>query len=469
MQRHYVILLSVMTFVAGLCLAPLLYGARDRGGLPTNTAAGGAEDAGGAEAQGDVDGDTTRSEATHPTLAQHYRDLSPTVVNISVLAAAEPDAGRLRRYGLDSYVPLHESLGSGVILTADGSVVTNHHVIVGARDVRVQLADGRVFPASVVGSHEATDLALLQIQADTPLDLQPAVLGRSDQLHVGDPVFAIGNPFGLSHSLTAGIISYIGRPSGDDHQLFDYLQTDTPINPGNSGGPLFDMSGEVVGISTAILGSAQGIGFCIPVDVVKIVVPELRAKGEFRRGYLGVTLASREGSDAASGVEVARVFEGTPAEEAGLRAGDRLLAVGDHPLRRPQDLTRAIGLTPPGTRVTVGLVRDGEERTVDVVVGDYDALTRLGEVFVPSLGVTVRQATADDRRRARLASGGGVVVSGVDPGGPASRSLVVGDVIVELDTAPVDDPEELAALLREPGRHLMLVSRHGRVFPLWVR
>jgi len=299
----------------------------------------------------------------------------------------------------------------------------------------------------VVGSHEATDLALLQIESDEPLSLQPTVLGDSDDLQVGEWVFAIGNPFGLNHSLTTGIVSYIGRPAGDDELLFDFIQTDT-----------------------AILGDAEGIGFSIPVDIARTVVPVLRERGEFRRGYLGVSLAAAHPEHAGGGIPLAAVHEGTPAAEAGLQAGDLLLRLGEHTLGDTRDVPRFVGLTPPGTAVVVQFQRGDQTLTTSVVVGDYDSLSQLAEVTIPSLGISVRAASEEDRRASRLAARqGGLTVTGVEPGGPASRSLAPGDVIVELDYEPVLDPEEFAGQLQVAGRHLLLISRRGAIFPLWVR
>jgi len=455
MQRHWIILLAVVMFVAGLWLAPTVYRWRHA-----------SEPAGGA-------GRTTMvpymvstpdlGDRDLPQLSELYEGLSPSVVNISVMVAQPRTT-----WGIDSTQPYRESRGSGFILTPDGSVVTNQHVVAGARRVQVRLADGAVFPASVVGTHQATDLALLQIESDGPLDLQPAVLGNSDDLRVGEWVFAIGNPFGLNHSLTTGIVSYIGRPTGDEHLLFDFIQTDTAINPGNSGGPLFNLAGEVVGINSAILGDAEGIGFSIPIDVAKIVVPVLRESGEFQRGYLGVYLAADPPAGDVAGVSIARVLEGTPAADASLAQGDVLLSFDGQPIVDPRDLPRTVGLTQPGSAVPVEIARDGETFVVTVVVGNYQALRAAQQAEIPSLGITVRPADEDDRRRARLASGGLVVVS-VTPGGPAARNLLPGDVIVELDYEPISSSEDFANQIQGPDRHLLLVSRGGRVFPLWVR
>ncbi len=461
MHRHWVILIAVVAFVAGLWAAPTVY----RWTAPPPPELAAPTDP---VAQIPfVVASPTASDRDLPALSELYERLSPSVVNIAVLVAGQQQR---RRVGMDSYVPLRESRGSGFILTPDGSVLTNHHVVAGARRVQVQLADGRSYPASVVGSHEATDLALLQIESDEPLSLQPTVLGDSDDLQVGEWVFAIGNPFGLNHSLTTGIVSYIGRPAGDDELLFDFIQTDTAINPGNSGGPLFNLAGEVVGVNTAILGDAEGIGFSIPVDIARTVVPVLRERGEFRRGYLGVSLAAAHPEHAGGGIPLAAVHEGTPAAEAGLQAGDLLLRLGEHTLGDTRDVPRFVGLTPPGTAVVVQFQRGDQTLTTSVVVGDYDSLSQLAEVTIPSLGISVRAASEEDRRASRLAARqGGLTVTGVEPGGPASRSLAPGDVIVELDYEPVLDPEEFAGQLQVAGRHLLLISRRGAIFPLWVR
>jgi len=462
MQRHWAIVLSVVTFVAGLWLSPLIHDlltADDADDLEVTQ--------GPAVVMPFTATDAVGGSRDLPTLSELYERLTPSVVNISVLIA---DPGRGGHFlGIDSYTPLRESRGSGVVLTTDGAVLTNHHVVSGARQVQVQLADGRSFPASVVGAHEGSDLALLQIESDDELQLQPAVLGNSDELRVGEWVFAIGNPFGLNHSLTTGIVSYLGRPAGNEELLFDFIQTDTAINPGNSGGPLFNLSGEVIGISSAVLGNAQGIGFCIPIDIAKKVVPVLMEDGEFHRGYLGVTLAALEDEGPVRGVRISRVFEGTPAAQAGFQPGDTLLAFGDDSIDEPGDVSQVVGLTPPGREVIAEIERDGQPLALTVVVGDFDALTQVGDVQMPSLGISARLSTEEDRRRARVAAGSGVTVAGVDPDGPSAGSLAQGDMIIELDYEPIADPHRLATLIRQPGRHLLLVSRRGRVFPLWVR
>lgn len=458
MQRSWIALLAVLAFVAGLWCAPWIY----RATWPAPSPAG-----------PEIPDSTPLTVATPspadrelPRLSVLYEQLSPSVVNISVFTA-DPGSGRSRGFGHDTYVPLRESRGSGLVLTRDGSVLTNHHVIAGARQVQVQLADGEVLSASVVGSHEATDLALLQLDSDTALELQPAILGSSTDLHVGEWVFAIGNPFGLNHSLTTGVVSYIGRPPGDETLLFDFIQTDTAINPGNSGGPLFNMAGEVVGINTAILGDAEGIGFSIPIDTVRAVVPVLRETGAFHRGYLGVTLAQSD-DPTAGGASITRVFEGTPAATAGIQPGDVLRRIGDRTIESPHTVPQVVGLSPPGTELTVELQRGDTILELPVVIADFDTLSEVVEVAVPSLGITVRPAGEEDRRRARLA-GSGLVVGTVEAAGPAGRSLAPGDVVFELDYEPVDEPARFAAQLQQSGRHLLLVSRRGRVFPLWVQ
>ncbi len=458
MQRHWIILLAVLSFVAGLWLAPWVY--RWTSPPPPATAGSSAADSTPFVISAPHAGDREL-----PVLSELYEQLSPSVVNISVLIAEQR---RGRRSGMDSFQPMRESRGSGLVLTPEGSVLTNHHVVAGAQRVQVQLADGRNFGASVVGSHEATDLALLQIESDQPLKLQPAVLGSSEDLSVGEWVFAIGNPFGLNHSLTTGIVSYIGRPPGDDDLLFDFIQTDTAINPGNSGGPLFNLSGEVVGISTAILGDAEGIGFCIPIDIARTVVPVLREEGEFHRGYLGVSLAANHPQHTGQGAPLAQVFDESPAALAGLQAGDVLLQLGSHSVRGPEDVPKVVALTPPGTSLQITFSRGDEQLLTTVIVGDLDEVAEVAENRVEVLGIAVRASTEGERRTARLAGGGGLTIVEVDAGGPSSRSLAPGDVIVELDYEPVEDATAFTTALRQPGRHLLLISRRGWVFPLWV-
>jgi serine protease Do len=301
----------------------------------------------------------------------------PAVVNVRATQgrASDPMADFLRRFFEGAPPPTpRASLGSGFIASSDGHVVTNNHVVAGGGQIVVKLDRGTELPAKVVGTDPATDVALLKIEA-TGLAVLP--FGDSDGLEVGEPVMAIGNPFGLDQTVTTGIVSAKERHIGGPYD--DFIQTDTSINPGNSGGPLIDSRGAVVGINTAIFsqtGGSVGIGFAIPINLAKTVLLQLRERGTVIRGWLGVAVgpvtaerAQAAGVTEPKGAVVEEVMAGSPAERAGVRKGDVIVAVGDQPVAGPPDLTRRIAGTPPGTRVQLHLVRDRVRQTVPVELG----------------------------------------------------------------------------------------------------
>jgi serine protease Do len=297
------------------------------------------------------------------------RNVQPAVVNVSTTQRTRSPLGEefFRRFFEGGGPPPRQatSLGSGLVASADGYVVTNYHVVSQAAEILVRLADHRELRARLVGSDPKTDLALLKIDAS---GLPVIPFGDSDRLQVGEPVMAIGNPFGLEQTVTTGIVSakerFIGSGPYDD-----FIQTDASINPGNSGGPLVDARGRLVGINSAIFsqgGGWSGIGFAIPVNLAKQVLPQLRASGKVTRGYLGVSvapvsseLATRARLPARRGALVAEVVAGSPAAQAGLRPGDIITAFEGNPVQDPLDLTRRVAGTPPGTTVTVQVARDG--------------------------------------------------------------------------------------------------------------
>ena len=300
----------------------------------------------------------------------------PAVVNVSTQArVSDPRAEFFRRFfegppggGGGSQ---RSSLGSGFIISADGYVVTNNHVVASGGDITVRLSRGTEHAARIVGTDPPTDLALLKIDASS---LAVLPLGDSDRLQVGEPVMAIGNPFGLDQTVTTGIVSakerFIGSGPYDE-----FVQTDASINPGNSGGPLLDSRGAVVGINSAIFsqsGGSIGIGFAIPVNLAKTVLLQLRDRGGVVRGYLGVSVRpmSPEGGESGQkGVVVDGVVEGAPAEKAGVKKGDVIVAVNDQPILTPPELTRRIVGMAPGTRVELSVVRDGKPLKVPVELG----------------------------------------------------------------------------------------------------
>ncbi|OLC00573.1 MAG: hypothetical protein AUH30_02090 [Candidatus Rokubacteria bacterium 13_1_40CM_68_15] len=304
------------------------------------------------------------------------RVVTPAVVNISTTqrATARPGDDFFRRFFEGPTPPPRASLGSGFIVAPDGYVVTNFHVVRDGGEIVVRLADHRELKARVAGSDAKTDIALLKIDAT---DLPTLAFGDSDRLPVGAPVMAVGNPFGLEQTVTTGIVSakerFIGSGPYDD-----FIQTDASINPGNSGGPLVDAQGALVGINTAIFsqsGGWIGIGFATPVNLAKDVLVQLRAAGKVTRGYLGVAAApvpaDAPGAPAsAAGALVADVVPGSPAASAGIKPGDIISAFQGHRIQNPRNLTRRVGATPPGTRVTLELRGPRGERTVTVTLAE---------------------------------------------------------------------------------------------------
>ena len=357
------------------------------------------------------------------------------------------------------------SLGSGFIIDPAGYIVTNNHVIDGADEISVTLTDNTTLKAKLIGKDERVDLALLKVESDKPLTAVP--FGDSDAARVGDWVLAIGNPFGLGGSVTAGIVSARGR---DIRQgpYDDFIQTDAAINRGNSGGPLFNMAGEVIGINTAIYspsGGSVGIGFSVPANLAKAVVAQLREFGKARRGWLGVSIqqvtpdiAESLGLKDATGALVGRVNEGGPAETAGIKGGDVILRFNNQDVKEMRTLPRVVAETPVGKAVPVLLWRDGKQVTVQASVGELPddiqqasatsttAPTPPRNVEIAGLGAKLAPITDDLRTQFKLgADQKGVVVTDVTTDGPAAtRGLKPGDVIVEVQQQPVSTPAEVA-------------------------
>jgi serine protease Do len=360
-----------------------------------------------------------------------------------------------------------QALGTGVIIDPSGYVVTNEHVIHEADDVRVKLADDRELKADVVGRDPKMDIALLKIQGVSNLPAAP--LGASDVLRVGEHVLAVGNPFGLGHTVTLGIVSAKGRTIGAG-QYDDFIQTDASINPGNSGGPLFNWRGEVVGINTAIRAGANGIGFAIPIDEVKDVLPQLRATGHVERGRLGLgfqpvsaDLAEAMGLDGTRGALVSQIEPGSAAARAGIKAGDVIVAVNGAPIAHAEDLARNVARNQPGAVIDVTVVRDRQRRDIKAT------LDNLPEDPTPAAG---RASPGAAPERAQPAGKLGVQVSNA-PGGGAQieeidndgvRDLVPGDVIVEVNGTPVKDAASLrlATARLKGGTTALLKVRRGK-------
>jgi serine protease Do len=404
-------------------------------------------------------------------LAQH---LSPAVVNLRAertSARQRPDIfeeffgpGRPRRRSRP------EATGSGFVISQDGYIVTNNHVVEGADRIVIGFDSGDELQADVVGRDPKTDLALLKVEPEKPL--QTAPLGDSDELRVGDWVMAIGNPFGLEHTVTVGILSARGRRGITGESYDNFLQTDASINPGNSGGPLIDMSGRVVGINTAINAAGQGIGFAIPINMAKELLPQLRAHGSVTRGWLGVSiqevkpnLAEAVGLETAEGALVSQVFSDSPADRAGLKRRDVIVEFDGEEIRNYNDLPRRVAVTPPGTEVDVIVIRDGKRKKLSAVLDRMDQ-PEIQPASAPASrssdwGFEARELNAELREHLSLSDdASGVAIVDIDPESPAAESLRPGDVILEVNKIEIEDLDDLAeGLDKNDEKALLLVQR----------
>ena len=384
------------------------------------------------------------------------------------------------------------ALGSGFIIDSSGYIVTNNHVIAGAEQIEVILHDDTRLPATLIGTDDKTDLALLKVESDTPL---PAVgWGNSDKLRVGDWVLAIGNPFGLGGTVTAGIVSARGR-NINAGPYDDFIQTDASINRGNSGGPMFDSEGNVVGVNTAIFspsGGNIGIGFAVPSSMAEPVVAQLKATGRVTRGWLGVSIqtvteeiAEGLGLKEPTGALVAQVQPDGPAAKADLEQGDVVLRFDGKKIGEMRDLPRVVAQTEVGRTVSVEILRGGKERTVSVTVAEMNDPVQVSTQSDPApkpgkddsdiagLGMKVAPLDAAMRQGLGLAADAkGMVIASVDPNGPAAeKGLRQGDVITEAERQAVTSAEDLRAAVESAGKEgrkavLLLVDRANQ--PLFV-
>ena len=369
-----------------------------------------------------------------------------------------------------------QSLGSGFIVDKNGYIITNNHVVDKADEIKVKLSEGKEYKAKVIGRDPKTDLVLIKISS-LFRDLPTLPLGDSERVKVGEWVLAVGNPFGLEHTVTKGIISATGRVIGSG-PYDNFLQTDAPINPGNSGGPLINLKGEVIGINTAIIASGQGIGFAIPSNLAKQVFDQLKEKGKVIRGWIGVSIQSITPEMAESfqlkepkGALVGDVVPGGPAEAGGVQRGDVIIGFDGKEIKDGSDLPRIVAQTPIKKTVVVKVIREGKETDLKVTVAEMEqekmaSLKR--KAPEEDFGVVVDEITSERAREFNLRDRTGVVVVEVAPGSPAEEAnLQVGDVIKEIGRKPVrnlKDYQEGMAKLQRSKSILLFVNRGGQTF-----
>lgn len=434
------------------------------------------------------------------TFAQVADQVSPSVVAIKVAKKQKGNRMFHRRGGMpfpfgfpfgspdeedelgggDDPGPTQKGAGSGVVIDSKGYILTNNHVVGGADDIKVQFIDGKELSAKIVGTDPRSDLAVVSVDTKN-YTVKPATLGDSEKLMVGEWVMAIGNPFGLDHTVTVGVISAKGRSGIADTRggYQDFLQTDASINPGNSGGPLINLNGEVIGINTAILGPGGniGIGFAVPSDMAKPIVKELIGSGKVRRPYLGISMQelSPDMAKAMGGPEkgalVQSLTPGAPAEKSGVKRGDIIIKVDGKAINTSRDVQRQVLTRRVGDTVSLELWRDGKTvslsaKTAELPGDDSQAGGPGGQddekAAKARLGLSLQTLTPPMAERFGLKVPGGVLVAGVRPGSPAAEAnLVRGDVILEVDRHPVRTAEEAQKSLsvERPGGHVLLVQR----------
>ena len=443
---------------------------------------------------------TLVANAQLPEFTELVEQASPAVVNISTRQVIPTQAAGMQQMpDLEGLPPMFreffersipqlpqqaprqreaQSLGSGFIISADGYVLTNNHVVADADEIVVRLSDRSELEAKLIGADPRTDVALLKVDGK---DLPTVKLGKSEALKVGEWVVAIGSPFGFDHSVTAGIVSAKGRSLPDENYV-PFIQTDVAINPGNSGGPLFNLDGEVVGINSQIFtrsGGFMGLSFAIPIDVAMNVAEQLKAEGKVSRGWLGVViqevnkdLAETFGLDKPAGALVAQVLENGPAAKGGLQVGDVILALDGQPIQVSADLPHLVGTLKPGTEVVLDVVRNGERNRLELAVGalpdDGEAVAAGGkkgaERSSNRLGVSVVDLTAEQKQTLEVE--GGALISEVQGNGPAAViGLRPGDVITHLNNESIDSAKtfsRVAEALPKNRSVSMRVLRQGR-------
>jgi len=423
-----------------------------------------------------------------PSFTGVAKNVSPSVVNISITATVGPTAQQggptgdpfFDRFFGGQQPHTARSLGSGFVLSADGYIATNAHVVAHASRVNVRLANKKEYQAKIIGVDEKTDVALIKIEPSEPL--QPVNLGDSGSLEVGEWVMAIGSPFGLEQTVTVGVVSAKARVLGAG-PYDDFIQTDAAINPGNSGGPLVDSEGHVVGINTAISsrsGGSEGVGFAIPVALAKTVLDQLRENGHVERGWLGVgiqevtpELASSFDLRDASGALVASLAPGGPAEKAGLQRGDVIVEFDGRAISDSHQLPAMVAVASVGSQAHLTVLRGGAKKTIEVTIASLpdDPERRLSsndgdggdDASDAKWGLAVTDITPQLAKGHRLARDHGVVVTGVEPSGPAAEAgIQPGDIVREVNRAPVESSKEFRnAVQSSKQENLLLLVQRG--------
>jgi len=446
---------------------------------------------------------TQVATAPAPGFTEVTKAVTPAVVNITSRVARMRDRGPrdpmdeffpspfgpFGPFGPQGPMPPHEprggGMGSGVIVSPDGYIITNNHVVDGASELTVTLPDKREFKAKIVGTDPKTDLAVVKINAS---NLPYVRWGDSSKLQVGEYVLAVGNPFGLNSTVTLGIVSALGRGHMGITQYEDFIQTDAAINPGNSGGALVNTAGELVGINTAIVsqtGGYQGVGFAVPANMAKPVYESLVKTGKVVRGYLGVAiqeltqnLAKSFGLKQAKGALVSSVAEDSPAERAGIKQGDVIVAYQGNPIEDPAVLQREVTRTPVGTKATLKVIRDGREQEVTATIGEQSETAKVASADSSMenalAGVEVQSLDLQTARELGLhGKVQGVVVVNVEPDSLADRAgLAQGDVIKEINRQPIKsvrDYERVASNLKKDESVLLLINRRGTALFITVK
>lgn len=427
-----------------------------------------------------------------PSFADLVEVLKPSVVNISTTSVVKqrgflqqaPNTPYGRKDPFEDFFKKffggqnpqqkefkRQGLGSGFIISQDGYVVTNNHVVERAEDIKVILEDGTEFKAEVIGKDAKTDLAVLKIEAE--YDFVAVEVGNSDQLRIGDWVMAIGNPFGLGYTVTSGIISAKGRSLGLG-AYDDFIQTDAPLNPGNSGGPLFNLNGEVIGVNTAISARGQGIGFAIPINLASNVINQLKDSGKVVRGWLGVIIqeitpeiAEGIGLDGTNGALIAEVSPDSPADKAGLKSGDVVIKFNNQPIEEFADLTRFVGAAKPDSDVNLTIIRDGKEKVLDVKLGELKDAKKASDEPEEStdskIGLNVKEITPELAKKYNLDRDSGVILFNVERGTKAyDAGFRSGDIITSIDKTEInslDDYNSAIEKVVEGKLALFLVKR----------